>query len=150
VGSVRLTGAWPIRNVPGQLDDIDRERASSVYLFGFKRDAYVYIETHGPALWAKVKACPLADPGAAILALAAVPGLGVVKAGFAAQLMGWDVACLDGRNIEREGLSPRAYRSDGEARKSRPAFKRKVARYVAVILPNDHIHGLVTLGKGNT
>jgi hypothetical protein len=65
--------------------------------------------------------------------LCRVPGLGIVKAGFALQLMGYDVACLDTRNIKREGRNPRAFRSDGEARKAGPAFKKKIARYLSEV-----------------
>ena len=40
-----------------------------------------------------------------------VPGLELVKAGFALQLAGYDVACLDTRNVRRENRDPRAFRA---------------------------------------
>lgn len=44
--------------------------------------------------------------------------------------MGHDVGCLDTRNVQRLGLNPREWRTDGEDRKQTAAFKRKVSRYV--------------------
>jgi hypothetical protein len=117
----------PVTIVPDQLDEL--EQGDTSCLFGHKRDAYAYLAEHSVALWRDV--CALSDPCAAIGRLCDVPGLGVVKAAFVCQLLGLNVACLDARNIKREKRNPRAYRSDGEARKRTPAFKRKVARYVA-------------------
>jgi hypothetical protein len=45
--------------------------------------------------------------------------------------MGFDVGCLDTRNIERLGLNPEAYASQGAAYKARPSFRRKIESYVA-------------------
>lgn len=63
----------------------------------------------------------------AIITLLRVPGLGIVKAAFVAQLMGFDVACLDARNIAREGRNPRAYetRGDKSGRKYSGAIVRR-------------------------
>lgn len=121
----------PVINVPAHLDDIERERAQSIYLIGHKREAYRFLVTHRDELWADVCSIALGEPAAAILRLCDIPGIGIVKAGFIAQMLGFDVACIDTRNIQREGRNPRAYRSDGEARKRTPAFRRKIARYVA-------------------
>lgn len=84
---------------------------------------------HAAALWRET--CAAKDSETAIVILTRIPGMGIVKAGFVLQLLGHDVACLDTRNIQREDRDPRAYRSDGEKRKAMPAFKRKIARYVA-------------------
>jgi len=125
---VILSIRQPIENVPAMLADVDETRAESIYLLGHKRAAYRYIELHGRELWARVR--DLTDPEAVILELLSVPGLGIVKAGFLAQLMGLDVACLDSRNVAREGRKPREYRTDGKGAECR-AIRRKVSRYVA-------------------
>lgn len=106
----------PIRNVPAMLDDVERESASSVYLFGHKRKAYAWLQVNAERLWLHLK-CDAGAPEpeasrAALHRLIEVPGLGVVKAGFVAQLMGFDIACLDSRNVTRQGREPRAYRLD--------------------------------------
>lgn len=121
----------PVINVPAQIDDVERERAESIYLIGHKRAAYQYLVTHREALWRDVCSIALDNPAGAIARLCDIPGIGIVKAGFIAQMLGFDVACIDTRNIQRDGRNPRAYRSDGEARKRTPAFQRKIARYVA-------------------
>ena len=103
-------------------------------LFGHKFDAWAWISDDGNAarLWRNLLALEnYADKLAcehAIACLLEVPGLGIVKAAFICQLMGFDVACLDARNIKREGRNPRAFRTDGKA----PHLLRaKVAAYVA-------------------
>jgi hypothetical protein len=128
-----LSARQPVRNVPAMLDDCDRERAASVYLFGWKRQSYVYLQTEGETLWRDVCAIPLADPGAAIMRLMDVPGLGLIKAGFVAQFLGFDVACLDSRNAEREGRDyAREFRSPG--RLSALAKRKHVDRYLGKVL----------------
>lgn len=119
----------PITVVPDQLAEVQEHGASAPGLFGHKIDAFAYLEEHAEELWLDV--CALTDPAAAIERLCDMPGLGIVKAAFICQFLGFDVACLDTRNIKREGRNPRAYRSDGNAKKSGPAWKRKIARYVA-------------------
>lgn len=115
--------------VPKALLDVERNEDTSRFLFGHKAGAYRYIMDHKRELHANVASAT--TPGEAIARLCVVPGLGVVKAGFIAQLMGHDVACLDTRNIQREKRNPREYRSDGERKKATPAFARKIGRYVA-------------------
>jgi hypothetical protein len=121
----------PIIRVPDQLTALYSIGTEENPLFGCKRDAYAFIvaEEFARPLWETMR--DLFDPELAILAISRVPGLGIVKSAFVAQLMGIDVACLDSRNITRDGRNPRAYRTDGEARKTIPAYRRKVARYVA-------------------
>ena len=114
-----------------QMSDLEERGADSAGLWGWKFDAYSYLGEHTGALWEHVRNGR--TPGGAIADLCRVPGLGIVKAGFVCQLMGFDVGCLDTRNIDRLGLLPRAYRSDGEERKRKPAFQRKIARYVAEV-----------------
>jgi hypothetical protein len=112
------------------LDDLDRARSESAYLMGHKRDAYNFLTLHGDRLARSLYAVPLDRPAEALFQLTRIPGLGIVKAGFVCQLMGFDVACLDSRNNTRDGRNQRAYRSDGEARKSTPAFRRKIDCYL--------------------
>lgn len=111
--------------VPKALTDVDANEDRSRYLFGSKAGAYRYIMDNKVALHASV--VDATTPGEAITRICVVPGLGIVKAGFIAQLMGHDIACLDTRNIKRDKRNPREYRAD---RKHGAAWHRKVDRYV--------------------
>jgi hypothetical protein len=123
-----------IIRVPLQLRDIDKGNLTP--LFGHKREAYDYLLDHGSTVWRTCTeetdfpyrpSCSIQVIGA----LCKVPGLGIVKSAFIAQMLGHDVACLDTIHIRREKRNPRAYRSDGPAKKTGPAFERKIQRYVA-------------------
>lgn len=111
-----------IEQVPSMLDDLEETRAASPYLWGFKRRTYEYVTLHKADLWT-VLDLPLRDALASLAA--SVPGLGLVKAGFCLQLAGYDVACLDTRNVRREGRNPRAFRTDGK-----PPTARKLDAYL--------------------
>jgi hypothetical protein len=108
----------PTINVPGQLGILFDGEEGENPLFGHKFNAWAYIndEEKCAALWQALRGDYVhthASCQEAVLALLRVPGLGIVKATFIAQLMGFDVACLDARNVAREGRNPRAYRTDG-------------------------------------
>lgn len=117
-------------NVPGQLAVLFDGEPGENPLFGVKHASFAYLMgPEGETLWQDILSRPMTRAGAqaAILDLLRVPGLGIVKAGFVAQLMGFNVACLDSRNITREGRNPRAYRTDG---RTPEALAPKVAAYV--------------------
>lgn len=112
----------PVENVPAMLDDVDRNRSQSPYLWGFKRATYEAVTLKAASLW-RVLDLPVEE--ALYTLVREVPGLGIVKAAFALQLAGFDVACLDSRNIKREGRNPRAFRTDGK-----PPSRKKIAEYL--------------------
>lgn len=112
----------PVENVPFQLDDVWERGSASHYLWGWKAQTYAYTMEHRGQLHG-VLSLGLRD---ALYRLASdVPGLGLVKAGFVLQLAGYDVACLDSRNVKREGRSPRAFRTDGK-----PPSRAKLDAYL--------------------
>jgi hypothetical protein len=113
--------------VPNQMADVEKRGARSPFLFGSKLAAWRYIRRHKRELFAAVTGD---DTRAALQAVSAIPGIGLVKGAFILQLAGHDVACLDSQNIEREGLDPRAFRSDARIKKSK-AWARKLDRYLA-------------------
>lgn len=128
-------------NVPDQLAVLFDEVEDESPLFGHKFDAWAYISDDAKcaALWRDLlsnwEACQeelkygeKAMCQVGISDLLRVPGLGIVKAAFIAQLMGFDVACLDARNIKREGRNPRAFRTDGRTPES---LAGKIQAYVA-------------------
>lgn len=119
-----------ITNVPAQLERVEQGELED--LFGFKREAYYWLRERAPELRAAILSAP--DNRARLLIIAECPGLGIVKGAFILQLMGYDVACLDSRNIKREGRNPRAYRSDGARKTTCPrAWHRKIERYLAEV-----------------
>lgn len=111
-----------------QMKEVDALGSSARSLWGFKRGGYDFLRQNRIKLWeTSVNAN---DSETAISVLTTIPGMGIVKAAFVCQMMGHDIGCLDTRNIQRLGLNPREWRTDGETRKSTDAFKRKVSRYV--------------------
>jgi hypothetical protein len=125
-----LSVRQPVRNVPSMLDDVDRQGRESAYLLGWKRASYDQLQLEGRALYADLCAIPLERPADAMRRLLDVTGLGLVKAGFVAQLMGWDVACVDSRNAQREGTPLTEWRLE-KARASPRLVERKLAAYLA-------------------
>ena len=112
-----------------QMHVIDEHGASSKYLWGNKRDGFLYLQEHKQVIFAAIKAAVKAnDPIGAIDVLTNVPNLGIVKAAFVAQLVGLDVACIDSHNCDRLGLSRSALKF---SKKVKPELKRKkIADYV--------------------
>lgn len=126
----------PTVTVPDQLEVLfdPTEDNNENPLFGSKFAAFDWVM--GPAgarAWAELRA-PLGNTKASceygIMQLLKCPGLGIVKAAFILQLMGYDVACLDSRNVARLGLNPRRYRLD-KAEASPRLAASKVRQYVA-------------------
>jgi hypothetical protein len=115
--------------VPDQCKELHKHGADASCLWGWKFDAFTYLQDHKNELYGQVATA--LDPERALWDITRIPGMGIVKGAFVLQLLGHDVACLDVRNIIRDGRAPRAYRTDGESRKSAPAFKRKISRYLA-------------------
>lgn len=113
----------PITVVPDDLEAVTAGDLSP--LFGHKLDTHLYLLDHADRL--RLAVLDAADNQERILLLLEVPGLGIVKAAFVLQLMGYDVACLDTRNSKREKRNPRAYRTDG---KTPQQLFPKVKRYL--------------------
>jgi len=112
-----------------QMDDIDTNGAGSKYLWGNKRDGYLYMQEHKRVIYAAIKeAVKTGDAVAAIDVLTNVPNLGIVKAAFVAQMCGLDVACLDSHNLTRLGLSQSHFKLSKTV--SHATKRRKIAEYV--------------------
>lgn len=106
----------PVINVPAQLDALMHPTSSRESpLFGSKINAWAYLSEHKAELLRAILAAP--DNATRMRGLTKVPGLGIVKAGFVLQLMGYDVACLDSRN----------------ATKTSKAFQKRIERYLGEV-----------------
>lgn len=122
-------------NVPDQIAVLFDGAEEENPLFGVKFASFEDIMGPlGADCWAELRAHKGNTKAAceyAIGRLLRVRGLGIVKAAFVAQLMGYDVACLDGRNVAREGRNPRAFETC-KALKDKPhLIDALVRRYVS-------------------
>ena len=112
-----------------QRRQIARDGYAAACLWGSKPAGLRYGREHAPRLLDEFRRLRshLATEDAVELATS-IPCLGLPKAGFLCQLMGFDVACLDVHNLRREGLPPSFVKLD---KKAKPDTQRKhISRYV--------------------
>lgn len=106
---IYLTVQQPLYTVGDALYSVDREGARSRYAWGWKATAIDWIDENAAEVWRIADELSLAGPEALLAYLADLPGLGLVKGGFLAQLC-WGVAgCIDTHNIQRFELNPREF-----------------------------------------
>ncbi len=131
VSFVLCTIQQPLQSVKRQMADIKANGGEAGALFGSKRNGYRYAVEHAAVLHAAiVKAVEVSDTIGAVDVFSNIPGLGIVKAGFIAQICGLEVACLDGHNLKRLGLGEAAFKL---AKSVKPETKRrKIADYVRI------------------
>lgn len=96
-----------------QLEDINKVDLDSRFLWGQKAKGLGYFRNNREFIWGKVsklreenKANDLDAITEALLIFMKVPNLGLVKAAFVCQMLGFDVACLDSHNLARLGMKP--------------------------------------------
>ena len=125
-----------LSTVKAQREDIAQHGLKSKFLWGKKSDGLEYARTHASYLWGKLhhlKEKGRNDPetiAQATLLLMDVPNLGMVKASFVLQCIGFNTACIDSHNLTRLGLKPSAVKvSDKLSPKAR---KAKVLSYIAL------------------
>lgn len=97
--------------VGNQMADVRKHDADSICLWGFKRDGYKYLVANRERLFERLKAARDGEIWIEDLVreFLKVPGLGLAKAGFLTQLTTGVCGCLDMHNVERFGLSPKAW-----------------------------------------
>lgn len=117
-----------------QMESVRKLGVDSPCLWGFKRAGYVYLRDNRVKLYAAVR-----DYRAGKMYLddlirefLKVPGLGLPKAGFLAQLLVGDAGCLDMHNIERFDLEPKVWFI--RPRKNAAAQVREVDDKIALYL----------------
>jgi hypothetical protein len=131
IGFVLSTIQQPLQSCKAQMAELRAHGAASKYLFGSKRAGYAYALEHSEVLFAAItKAVEVNDTIGAVDVLSTIPGLGIVKAAFVAQIIGLEASCLDGHNLKRLGLSEEAFK----LKKSlKPETKRaKIAKYLSL------------------
>jgi hypothetical protein len=92
-----------------QVLDVKANGLKSKYLFGSKRGGWEYILANKKELHKAIfsRTMPLSEK---LLAVASIPGIGIVKAGFVLQLCIGKVGCLDVHNLKRFGLKASAFK----------------------------------------
>lgn len=123
----------PFRTVKRQMKHVRDNGLESGYLWAFKRAGLAYVTEHATELRTELTAiarCDETSAEQALEVLTQVPGLGLAKAGFVAQMLGFDVGCLDTRNLHEFGLTRSSVRFD----KSNAEHMRlnRIAAYVAL------------------
>ena len=140
---VSLTIRQPIEIVPDVLQDIlDGAPDAERYLFGSKRATFAYAAENREELYADVMALfdsPLDDHAredGIVDRFTRIPGIGLVKAGFVAQLACGVSGCIDSHNLARYGINPNTYRASRYDKASHGLKKSIVRAY------HDHVRML--------
>ena len=126
---VLLTIQQPFQMTARQMCDVRHRGPESPYLFGSKRPGYLAVLESDELRLDVLAASDRGDREHAMKRLLEVPGLGLAKAGFAAQIMGAATACLDTHNLNRLGLP--GFKS--LVRASPKLVERKIKEYLAIV-----------------
>jgi len=117
-----------------QRKDIAKVGFPSRFLWGKKREGLQYAMKHRERLWSKLVALretsydEVETVCDAVDLLETVPNLGLAKASFVAQMLGFNVACLDSHNLKRAGKTS-AFTSLPKTLKPKTR-RKKIVRYV--------------------
>tara|TARA_R100000742_G_C4279416_1_gene103924 strand:+ start:1304 stop:1930 length:627 start_codon:yes stop_codon:yes gene_type:complete len=130
----------PWSHIGKQLKDIESLGTDSKYLFGFKRDTYLYMTTHKHKIHSQLLAVlnskKTDDQKAESLMniFLRVPGLGLAKAGFVCQLTAGLVGCMDSHNVKRYGVEPSSLNLNRNPRgkKALKTNATKVTNYISL------------------
>lgn len=129
-----------IESVPGILAEFRDLGSESRFAFDWKARALDFygdqgerIHAEAMELWQVHKEAPDAAAGALTGYFADLPGFGLVKGGFVAQMVFGVSACLDSHNMARYGVDPRRFSASAFKGLKRPENKAaRVAEYVAL------------------
>lgn len=128
---VLATIQMPFYRMLNAMEDIKQKGANSSYLFGSKRLGYAFMSENKERLHSEMLAifesgdnveCKLIE------LFVQIPGLGIPKAAFLAQLVGAETACLDTHNLAHFGIDEKAFRLG--AKVTAKTIRAKIARYV--------------------
>jgi len=124
----------PFAHMPQQTADVAKNGSRSRFLFGHKREAFEYAREYRKEIWRAIEAYRDAPNHPQSLTrlvhkFCEIPGIGIVKGSFLAQLTVGDGACLDTLNIQWMGMHPRAF----DVRKDRwRSLAKRIQSYNAV------------------
>lgn len=119
-----------LETVPAIVESFEQDGAESPFAFGPKREGLEFIRERGDQLYHEALAA-MDDDYELMRVFLQVPGLGLVKAGFACQLFAGRVGCLDVHNIKMYGLSRNELRINKNA-KLPETIERRVRAYIGL------------------
>ena len=98
--------------IGNQLIDLKENGLDCKYLFASKRLGWDYVVANKKELHEAIysRNLPMAEK---LLAVASIPNIDLIKAGFVLQLCIGKVGCLDVHNLRRFGLKPQAFKTYG-------------------------------------
>lgn len=120
VAFTMATIQMPLQTCLMQCEDIAVNGYNSKYLWGWKKDGYDYAVAYRNTILHKLDTIRHDYYGQdaasqAVAYLSHIPGLGMVKAGFVAQMLGFEAACLDRHNLRKLGLDNKVVKLDAKA-----------------------------------
>jgi hypothetical protein len=129
---VLLSIRQPFYLMGRQVQDVAENDYASRYLFGWKSSGLHHVRANKRSLHYAAQACHGGDItlDELILEYLAIPGMGIVKASFLAQMTVGDGACMDTLNLRTLGLSETAFRLSKTL--TVKTVKRRIAAYNAV------------------
>jgi hypothetical protein len=114
VGSFVLsTIRVPFSRTANMVAEVKECGEKATCLWGFKRGGYRHLQDNRVPLYQKLVEAPVGR-SEALLEVSKTPGLGLVKAGFLLQCLGYETACMDSHNVKRYGLDPKTVQSKGK------------------------------------
>lgn len=142
---VYATVQQSLHMTPMIMGAIDEQGVDSEYLWGWKKDAYAFIEENKADVYRVAMAIygGYADPDICqhelLKYFASLPGLGLVKGGFVIQLCFGLSGCLDTHNIKRFGLKGNTFNANRFKGAKTEATRNRVVR---------HYHALIKKSGG--
>ena len=135
---VLLTIQAGLSTVKGSMEKVSIDGVKANCLWGKKDEGYKYLIKHGDYLRSEMYKIADAKGYNSVEACAdvvelfmQVPNLGMVKASFLAQCLGFNVACIDSHNVKRLGINPNLVKTPPKAMKPETA-RRKVEEYIVL------------------
>lgn len=103
----------PLSKVYEYVEDVRVNQENSKHLWGHKSKGYLYTKEKKEKLYSVLYSGRSTE--SVLEEYLRVPGLGLPKASFVLQCVGYDTACLDGHNLKRLGLSANLTKGKTEA-----------------------------------
>lgn len=126
---VLCTVQVPLSRVGPMVQDVHTSGAESKHLWGFKRRAFEELTQRKVELYNLLEK-PSENVSEALSEVSRVFGLGLPKASFLMQCVGWETACLDVHNLKRMSI-PIGLTKIGKV--GEDTRKKKIDRYVEIV-----------------
>jgi hypothetical protein len=129
VSFVLATIQQQLETVPDIMADFEQQGSASRFAFGSKATGLDWLQDNAGQLYRDAMAAR-DNPQQLLQVFLAVPGLGLVKSGFAAQLFAGTVGCIDTHNIKLYGIPLSAIRYGYPKRQQ--TIDSKLQKYIAL------------------